>query len=85
MIHEQAEYQRHKAQSQIGVLASGVRITITSTISIIISTMPNLSSEVLEEVVSLLEQGGELTHRLAQGLVRHALPEHGLLKRKSKD
>ena len=85
MIHEQAEYRRHKAQSQIGVLASGKRITITTTISIIISTMPNLASEVLEEVVSLLEQGGELTHRLAQGLVRNTLPEHALLKQKNKD
>ena len=47
--------------------------------------MPNLASEVLEEVVSLLEQGGELTHRLAQGLVRHALPEHGLLKGKGRN
>ena len=41
-------------------------------------------SEVLEEVGSLFEQGGELAHRLAQGLVRHALPEHRLLKGKSK-
>ena len=41
--------------------------------------MTHLASEVLEEVVSLLEQGGELTHRLAQGLVRHALPEHSFL------
>ena len=58
-----------------------MRVTKTS---IITSTMPNLSSEVLEEVISLLEQGGKLTHRLAQGLVRHALPEHGLLKGKGK-
>ena len=68
-----------------GTLASGVHNTITITISFIISMMPNLTSEVLEEVVGLLEQGGKLTHRLAQGLVRHALPEHALLKQKNKD
>ena len=41
--------------------------------------MPNLASQVLEEVVSLLEQGCQLAHRLAQRLVCHALPEHHLL------
>ena len=44
--------------------------------------MANLSSQVLEEIISLLEQGCELTHCLAQRLVRHTLPEHALLKGK---
>ena len=43
-------------------------------------TMTNLASEVLEEIISLLEQGSKLAHRLTQGLVRHTLPEQGKVK-----